>query len=59
LIKLLIAVILLIIGALVAGAYFEFNPAIPISGKRAPRRWCHLEGGTTPFKTPVGNVTTN
>jgi hypothetical protein len=30
LIKLLIAVILLIIGALVAGAYFDFNPAIPI-----------------------------
>src|SRR5258707_12458797 len=30
LIKLLIAVILLIIGAVVAGAYFDFNPAIPI-----------------------------
>ena len=30
LIKLLIAVIPLIIGALVAGAYFDFNPAIPI-----------------------------
>lgn len=29
-IKLLIAVILLIIGALGAGAYFEFNPAIAI-----------------------------
>jgi hypothetical protein len=30
LIKLLIALILLIIGAMVAGAYFDFNPVIPI-----------------------------
>src|SRR5262245_23366112 len=28
--KLLIAVILLIIGTLIAGAYFHFNPAIPV-----------------------------
>ena len=28
--KLLTAVILLIIGAVVAGAYFDFNPALPI-----------------------------
>jgi len=29
-VKLLTAVILLIIGAVVAGAYFDFNPALPI-----------------------------
>jgi len=37
----------------------RFHRTLDALGRCAPRRRPHLEGGTTPFKTPVGNVTTN